>query len=133
VAKRWTLAMGAITGDLDGVHDVIEKLKESEALNERLRIVISRIHDERQYWYALWFSQGKEFENSLNMMIHEINNLRKKAGVDGEKWEEIARQAFHDRHVGPKKHPVPGITTELKDISSPPIRPEEAPKQEPKS
>jgi len=132
MAKRWTLALGAFTGDLDGVHDMVEKLKQADALNERLRTVIGRIHDERQYWYALWFAQGREFENTFNMLIHEINTLRAKAGVSGDRWEEIARQHFHDRHVEPKKHPVTGISTDLKDLASPPVRPEEAPKPEPK-
>lgn len=127
VAKRLVLAFGALKGDLDGVHDLIGRVKAAEALELKLRVVIGKVHNERQYWYALWFSQGREFESSLNAMIEEINTLRLKAGITGEKWAEIARDQYHRRHVDPPSHPVPGIQTDEKTIESPPIRPPEAP------
>ena len=125
IARRLALAYDALTGRLYDVHDAAEKLRASETLVQHLREVIDKVHVQRQYWYDVWFSQGSEFENSMSAMMNEINALRAKLGIKGEKWEEVVK-AYHQRHVAPPSHPIPKIATELKQVPAPPEKPKEA-------
>lgn len=133
VIRRVMLAGHALAGHLDNVTDLAitnAKLAADNAelgrINQTLRDSIYNIHEQRQYWFNLWFTMGREFENAQNTLIDEINTLRQKLGNTQDKWEEIQKKAFHERFVDPPKHPVPGIKTEAKNITNPNEVPPEA-------
>ena len=125
IARRVLLCREALAGRLDNVHLLAIKLEETEERAENTRRVMLQIHEERQYWYNLWFTMGREFENGQNALIEEIGNLRQRVGHTGDKWEELVKKSFHARHVEPAVHPVPGVRTDLKHVPSPPQPPPE--------
>ena len=125
LVRRVLLAREALSGRLDDVHSLAERIIEMEQLIENLRKVSTNIHGQQQYWYNLWLSMGREFENAQNAMIEEIGNLRKKTGDTGDKWEELVKKAFHAKYVEPDAHPVQGVRSEVAKVDCPPAPPAE--------
>lgn len=123
--RRLLLAKEAFLGRLDGVHELAAALKEAERVNGRLRATMLGIHQERQYWFGCWRTMGAEFEAAQESMCGEIDSLRRKLGIKSNKWEELMKKSFHDRHVNPPKHPIAGVKTDLTDVPCPPMPPAE--------
>ena len=124
--KRVLLAKQALVGRLDLLPDLAAQNQDlQETLTNKNRIIL-KIHNERQYWFALWRQMGCEFEHTQDVLIEEINHLRAKAGVKGEFYEQKVKQAFHDKFVDPPAHPVRGVDSEEPAVSCPPQVPEEA-------
>lgn len=123
LVRRLLTAKDVLLGRLDHVFDLAQALQQAEQREQAMRKVAENISKERDYWRSLWMAQGKEFENSLSAMLEEIQQLRKKAGITGNKWEELVKKAFHDRHVQPAKHPVSGVRCEAESIDEPKPQP----------
>lgn len=129
--SRVLLAKACLLGRLDDAPALGARLVEIQAELEGARRALWRVHEERQYWYSLWFTMGREFENAQTTLCDEIDQLRRKLGIEGTKWEEIVKKGLHDQFVEPKSHPVKGIRTEIKTpIASPPQAPKQAKAQE---
>lgn len=125
-ARRIVLAANVLAGKMDDRFDAAAAIAERDQLIANLRKVLQSVHDQRMYWYNLWFTMGREFEATQDALITEIDQLRQKLGIDGKKYEQVLKQAFHDRFVAPGEHPVQGITVEGDGpIQSPPVQPPE--------
>lgn len=134
IFRRLLLARDALVGRMDETVDLAQLTKRQQAIIDNLRRVAEGISREREYWFKLWFEMGREFENTQNTLLTEIDSLRRKLGMPEGKWEEIQRK-FHERYVEPPSHPVAGVTVErvdpitgdkqaIAEISSPPKAPD---------
>jgi hypothetical protein len=122
---RLLLAAGCLLGHFDYKIEMNRIVAEKEEVIARLRQALDRLHKERQYWYDLWMSMGREFEAGQNALMEEIDNLNKKLGkTEPSVYKDLVKKSFHDRHVDPPRHPVPGVKTDLASIPSPPIKSE---------
>jgi hypothetical protein len=125
-ARRIMIAALALVGKLDADVDMAQTVAAREATIAQLRTVIRSVHEQRQYWFNLWFTMGREFEVTQESLIKEIDELRSKLGMSDSKYQDLIKHAFHDKYVAPAAHPVSGIRTETSSIDVPPTVPKEA-------
>lgn len=100
-----------MSGRLDELPDLSERVRELEGRCNRLRDVIVRTNDNCHYWYKLWFGMGTEFHRGQQMLIAEIDRLRKKAGeYNGSSHLDSEYQKYLDNMerdwVRPQSHPA---------------------------
>ena len=121
--RRTYIGIRVITGGIDPEELVLE-IASHQDTEEHLRSVIQKLQMERQYWYELWSTEGRQYHAAQHKLIEDITNVRRKYGdKNADKLMELEMRAEQQRHellVDPKKHPSPAVKTELKEVSAPP-------------
>jgi hypothetical protein len=123
--------MSAAVGDLDDIPDLMGKVASLEARCNRLRSVIVRTNDNSHYWYKLWLGMGTEFHRGQELLVAEIDRLKKKAGEwDGQSHLDAEYrkylQRMKDDWVEPQSHPANRSLDDVESgIDAPPRGPDE--------
>lgn len=128
IVKRALVALAVLRGRYDVDISLASALSERDARLARMHTSLMHMAQQRDYWCNLWQQMGREFENTQNTLINEIDLLRQRLGsaagaAPQDKWQEILRQGFHERYVAPPSHPVPGVRTDATAIPFPPPAP----------
>ena len=124
IASRIALAYSALAGRLDDVPGMARELTELRARMVRLNSSLCSLSDQRDYWYRLFTSMGRDFEHTQNVLCEKIDELRKR--IPGE-WDNKpffdgkVQEVWHERWVDPK-HPInPEACPPGFEVQNPPV------------
>jgi len=102
--------LGAITGKFDRFEDAVAQITDVNVINAKLRKLIDDLAHERSYWYDQWFTTSREYGTAQDMLLEQIDNLRRRVGeYDVPFADKLQRQSFQERFLSPKGHPAPHL------------------------
>lgn len=94
-----------------------------------MRKTVVSTSEQAHYWHKLWLGMGTEFARTQDILVEEIDRLRRVAGeYDGRSFlDNQFQKSFRDNWVTPEKHPANKrvAVQEGLNVNVPPKKPDE--------